>query len=81
MNSRTGQRPTQPEDNPMTDLIQAATAAADLIDTDVLALAAVINQVAEMAEATDSFAAYWAGSISASVGHHYAAGAVRTVGA
>jgi len=58
---------------------QAAHAAADLIDVDVLALVAAANQVAEMAEATDSFAAYWAGSASASVQHHYRAGAYSTV--
>ena len=56
-------------------------AAADLIDLDVLALVAASNQQAEMAEAADSFVAYWAGSISASVAHQYRAGAVVTVGA
>ncbi len=63
----------------MTNLIQAAAEAAELIDADVLAMVAVANQVAEMNEATDSFAAYWAGSASASVMHHYRVGAVRTV--
>lgn len=59
--------------------VQAAQAAADLIDADVMALVAASNQRAEMAGADDSFAAYWAGSASASVAHHYAVGAVRTV--
>lgn len=63
----------------MQHLIEAAHAAADLIDADVLALVAVANQVEEMAAATDSFAAYWAGSASASVLHHYRTGAVVTV--
>lgn len=53
--------------------------AANLIDLEVLALVARDNQAAEASEATDTFAAYWAGSASASVAHHYAVGAYRTV--
>jgi hypothetical protein len=63
------------------EMIQADQVAAAQIDPEILAICAVANQVAEMAEATDSFAAYWAGSASASVMHHYHAGAVVTVGA
>jgi len=37
------------------------------------------NQLDAMAEAEDSFARYWAGSVSASIDHHYAVGAVRVV--
>ena len=58
--------------------IQAAAEAADLIDLDVLALVAKADQVAEVARleaAGDTFAAYWAGSASASIGHHYRVGA------
>lgn len=66
----------------MTSQVQAATAAADLIDVDVLALVAISNQLAEMAEleaAGDSFAAYWAGSASASIQHQYRVGAYHTI--
>lgn len=59
--------------------IQAANAAAELIDVDILALVAKANQLAEMNEATDSFAAYWAGSASSSVMHHYRVGAVVNI--
>jgi hypothetical protein len=61
----------------MNAFAQPAADAAELIDLDVLALVAVDNQVANMAKATDSFAAYWAGSISASVTHHCSVGAYR----
>jgi hypothetical protein len=57
-------------------------AAADLISVDVLALVARDNQLAEMAAceaAGDSFAAYWAGSASASIAHQYRVGAFVTV--
>lgn len=65
-------------------LIQASFAAAELIelDTDMLAALARSAQLdaMEAAEAAgDSFAAYWAGSASASVMHHYAVGAFKTV--
>jgi hypothetical protein len=36
------------------------------------AAAAKADQLAAMAAAKDAMSAYWAGSISASVGHHYA---------
>lgn len=66
------------------ELIAASHAAAKLIDLDADCLAAIArsNQLEEMeaAEAAgDSFAAYWAGSASASVMHHYRVGAVVTV--
>lgn len=67
----------------MTSQAQAARAAADLIDVDVLALVAKANQLEEMAAheaAGDDFAAYWAGSASSSVMHHYRVGAVVNVG-
>jgi hypothetical protein len=57
----------------------AAFAAAELIDVDVLALVAKSNQLEEMASAPNAFAAYWSGSVSASVMHCYRIGAVRTV--
>lgn len=64
--------------------IQAAQAAAELIDLDMdcLAAIAVSNQLREMEEAEaagNSFAAYWAGSASASIQHHYRVGAFRKV--
>jgi hypothetical protein len=66
----------------MTDFAKAAAQAAELIDLDVLALVAKADQVAEVARLEaegDSIAAYWAGSASASVMHHYRRGAFTTV--
>ena len=50
-------------------------------DTTIIAAAkqAKADQLAAMAAAKDSLAAYWAGSASASVSHHYARKAYRTV--
>lgn len=67
-------------------LIQASFAAAEMIDLDADTLAAVARsaQLEEMEDAEahgDTFAAYWAGSASASVMHHYRKGAVTVVGA
>lgn len=63
----------------MTTQIQAAEAAANLIDADVLALVAKANQVDEMTKAETAFDKYWAGSVSSSVRHHANVKAVRTV--
>ena len=51
------------------------------IEIRIAALRAKVAQMKAMAEAAkvDSFAAYWAGSASASVAHHYSQGAVREV--
>ena len=54
----------------MTNQIQAAEAAANLIDADVLALVAKAKQLDEIAKAETAFEKYWAGSISSSVRHH-----------
>jgi len=50
-------------------------------DATIIALAkkAKADQLASMARAQTAFDAYWAGSASASVGHHYARKAYRTV--
>ena len=37
------------------------------------------DQLARMAQARDALVAFWAGSASASVAHHYARGAYRRV--
>jgi len=37
------------------------------------------DQLARMAEARDALSAFWAGSASASIAHHVARGAVKTV--
>jgi hypothetical protein len=59
--------------------VQNASEAAALIDVDVLALVAKANQLEEMASSKSAFASYWAGSASASVGHHYAKNAIINV--
>ena len=71
------------------EMIAAAQAAADMIDMSACeltladrALIANLSQDAAMRKAAKSgseFAAYWAGSASASLQHHYRAGAYRTV--
>lgn len=50
-------------------------------DATILALAkqAKADQLASMARARTALDAYWAASASASVGHHYARKAYRTV--
>lgn len=68
------------------EMIQASFAAAELIELDVEMLAALarMDQMEEVqaAEARgDNFAAYWAGSASASVVAHYRRGAFHTVAA
>jgi hypothetical protein len=58
------------------------TDAAEAAEILALAAAAKADQVAAMAKAEaegDSFAAYWAGSASASIMHHARRGAVVTI--
>ena len=50
-----------------------------MTDLNTAAAAAKAEQVQAMAAAKDAMAAYWAGSISASVGHHYARKAYRVI--
>lgn len=58
------------------EMIEAAEAAARMIDADVLSIVAKSAQLDEIAEARgDGFAAYWAGSVSSSVVRHYRVGA------
>jgi hypothetical protein len=45
----------------------------------VAALEAKANQIEAMAKAPSALEAYWAGSATASLVHHYRRGAVRTV--
>lgn len=52
---------------------------AELAHRASLAKADQLAEIRKAEAAGDDFAAYWAGSASASLGHHYRRGAVRTV--
>lgn len=45
----------------------------------IAALQAKADQIESEAKARTAFEAYWAGSATASVAHHYRRGAVRTI--